>query len=133
MRQRRRIVGAIATHGDKLALGLLVTDELQLCLRRGLGKKIVDTGFGRDRSRRHRIVARDHDGADAHASKLGKTLADAALDHVFQMYDAKQATVAGHGERRTASLGDVLGDCLQLLRALRIHPRTQGPDGADMG
>jgi hypothetical protein len=39
LRQRRRIVGAIAAHGDKLALGLLVTDESELFLWRRLGEE----------------------------------------------------------------------------------------------
>ena len=31
LRQRRRVVGAVAAHGDELALGLLVADELRAC------------------------------------------------------------------------------------------------------
>ena len=110
LRQRRRVVGAVAAHGDELALGLLVADEPQLVLGRRLGEEIVDAGFRRDRRRGHRIVAGDHDGADAHAAQLGKALADAALDDVLEVDDAEQPAVLGDGERRAAGLGDRVGD-----------------------
>src|ERR1041385_5501279 len=41
-------------------------DERHLFFGRGLGQKIVDTGFACDRLGRERIVTRDHDRPDAH-------------------------------------------------------------------
>jgi len=99
LRERGRVIGAVTAHGDQLALGLLVADELQLVLGRRLGEEIVDAGFGRDRGRRHRIVAGDHDGANAHAAKLVEALADTALDDVLEVDDTQEPAVLGDGKR----------------------------------
>ena len=64
--QGRRIIRAVAAHGDKLALRLLVANELELHLRRRLGKEIIHPRFRRDGSGGQRIVAGDHHRADAH-------------------------------------------------------------------
>ena len=97
--QRRRVVGAIAAHGDQPAFGLLAADQLELALWRGLGKEIVDAGFGSDCRCGQRVVAGDHDGADAHAAQFGEALADAGLDDVLQVDDAEHAA----GRARPAS------------------------------
>ena len=55
LRERRRIVRAIARHGDQAALRLVLTDEAQLRFRRGLGEKVVDTRFGGDGGGRERL------------------------------------------------------------------------------
>ena len=133
LRQRRRVVGAVAAHGDELALGLLVADEAQLVLRRRLGEEIVDAGFRRDRRRGHRIVAGDHDGADAHAAQFGEALADAALDDVLEMNDAEQPAVLGDRERRAARLGDGVGDGGDLAHGLGARRRPQRLHGAAGG
>ena len=91
---------------------------MQLVLRRRLREEIVDAGLGGDRRRRHRIVAGDHHGADAHAAQLGEALADAALDDVLEVDDAEQAAVLGDGERRAAGLGDLVRDRLDLAGEL---------------
>ena len=93
--ERRRIVGAVAAHGDQLALGLLLADQRQLVFGRCLGKEVVDACLGRDRCRRHRIVAGDHYRADAHAAQFGKPLADAALDDILELDDAEQPSAPG--------------------------------------
>ena len=87
--KRGRVVGAVAAHGDELALGLLIADEAQLVLRRRLGEEIVDAGLRRDGGRGHRVVAGDHDGADAHAAEFGEAFADAAFDDVLEVDDAE--------------------------------------------
>ena len=122
-----RVVGAVAAHGDELALRLLVADQLQLVLRRRLGEEVVDAGLGRDRRGGHRVVARDHDGADAHAAQLAEALADAALDDVLEMDDAQQAAVAGHGQRRAAVLGDRFGDDADLPDLVGVPPAAAAP------
>ena len=115
------VVGAIAAHGDQLALGLLGADQLELFLRRRLGEEIVDARFSGDCRRGHGIVAGDHDGADAHAAKFGKALANAALDDVLEMNDAEQPAVLGDRKRRAARFGDGLGKRIDLARQLRAH------------
>ena len=102
--QGRGVVGAVAAHGHELALGLLVADQLQLGLGRGLRQEVVHAGLRRDGRRGQRIVAGDHHRADAHAPKLRKALADAALHDVLQMNDAEQLAIPGHGQRRAAIL-----------------------------
>ena len=91
--QRRRVVGAVAAHGDQAALGLLLADQLELVLGRGLGEEIVDAGFGGDGGGGQRVVAGDHHRADAHAAQVGEALADAGLDDVLQVDDAEQLPV----------------------------------------
>ena len=122
LRQRRRVVGAVAAHRHQLALRLLVADQLQLRLRRGLREEVVHAGFGGDRSGGQRVVAGDHHGADAHPAQLVEALADAALDDVLQVDDAEQLAVFGHRQRRAAGLGDLLG-----LRAAARAPRRRRP------
>ena len=48
LRQRGRVVGAVAAHGDELALSLFVADELELVLGRGLGEEVIDPSFRRN-------------------------------------------------------------------------------------
>ena len=87
-----------------------VADQFELGLRRRLGEKIVDAGFGGDGRGGQRIVAGDHHRADAHLAQRREALADAALDDVLQVDDAEQPAVLGDRERRAAGLGDALGD-----------------------
>ena len=47
-----RVVGAVAAHGDELALALLVADEAQLVLGRRLREEVVDAGLRRRSPRR---------------------------------------------------------------------------------
>ena len=130
MRERRCVVGAVAAHGDELALGLLVANEAQLFLGRGLRQEIVDTGFRRDSGCGHRIVAGDHDGADAHAAQFGEAFADAALDDVLEVNDAEHLAVLGDGERRAARLGNDVGDGVELAHGFSIHVGSQRLHGA---
>ncbi len=120
-----RVIGAVAAHGDELALGLLLANEPQLFLGRGLGQEIVDAGFGGDCRRGNGIVARDHDGANAHTPQFGKTLADAAFDDVLQMNDAEQFAILGDGERRAAGLRNGVGDRVHLARDFGADIRPQ--------
>ena len=89
---------------------------------RGLREEIVDAGFRGDGRRGHRVVAGDHDGADAHAAKLGEAIANAAFDDVLEMNDAEQFPVLRHGKGRAAGLGDRLGNGVDL-------PLELGADG----
>ena len=93
LRQRRRVVGAVAAHRHQLALRLLVADQLELRLGRRLRQEVVHPGLGGDRGGGQRVVAGDHHRADAHAAQFGEALADAALDDVLQVDDAEQPAI----------------------------------------
>src|ERR1700759_766833 len=68
---------------------VFMADQLQFVFGRRLREEIVDAGFGGDSGGRHRVIARDHHGTDAHAAQLGKALADAALDDILQLNHAE--------------------------------------------
>src|SRR5262249_37492243 len=136
--ERRCVVGAVAAHGDELAFRLLVADQLELVLGGRLGEEIVDARLRRDGGGGHRIVAGDHDGADAHAAQLGEALANAALDDVLELNDAEQPPVLGDGERRAARFRDRVGDRLHFAYRIganrwRQHARGARRFGYDRG
>ena len=116
--QRRRVVGAVAGHGDQAPAGLLLFDVVQLVGGRCLGQEVVDAGLGGDGGGRQRVVAGDHDGANAHRAHLAEALFHAALDHVLQVDHAQAATAIGDGQRSTALPRDHLRDGEQILRRL---------------
>ena len=60
-------------HRDEPAARLLALDQRHLVLGRRLGEEVVDARLLRDRLRGERVVARDHDGADAHRPQLGRS------------------------------------------------------------
>ena len=74
------------------SLPFACSPRMSLSLSSGVacGEKVVDAGFSRDRRGGQRVVAGDHDGADAHAPQLGEALADAAFDDVLEVNDAEQ-------------------------------------------
>ena len=119
LRQRRRVVGAVAAHGDQPAALLLLADIGELLLGRRLGEEIVDAGFRGDRRCGDRVVAGDHHRADAHGAQCGEPLLDIRLDDILQVDDAEQAIAIGYRQRRAAGAGDGL-DCLaELGRRIR--------------
>ena len=88
LRQRRRVVGAVAHHRDQLAFGLLLAEVGELDLGRRFGDEIVDAGLLGDGRRGERVVAGDHDRAQAHLAQLFDALADIGLEDVLQHHDA---------------------------------------------
>ncbi len=98
---------------------LLRADQLHLGLGRGLGEEVVDAGLLGDRRRGQRVVAGDHDRADAHRPQLVEALADAALDDVLEVDHAERLVVARHGQRRAALQRDRLDRALELGRHRR--------------
>ncbi len=106
LRERRGVVRAVAGHRDETPALLVLADERELGLRRGLREVIVDARLGGDGGGRQRVVAGDHHGLDAHATKLGEALLDAALDDVLELHDAEDARALGDDERRAALLRD---------------------------
>ena len=91
-----------------MAVGLVLADQLELGLRRGLGQEVVHTRFGGDRRGRESVVTRDHDRLDAHLAQLGEALPDAALDDVAQFDDAEHARTIRNCERRGALARNVV-------------------------
>ena len=83
--ERRRVVGAVAGHRDQPALALLVADQLELALRRGLGEEVVDARLVGDLGGGERVVAGDHHGPDAHRAQLVEAVAHPLLDHVLEV------------------------------------------------
>ena len=90
LRQRRRVVGAVAAHGDQPPARLFAADIGELVLGRRLGEEIIHPGLGGDGGSGHRVVAGDHHRADAHGAQCGEAFADAGLDHVLQVDHAEQ-------------------------------------------
>ena len=104
--ERGRVVGAVAGHGHELALRLLVLDEAHLRLGRRLGEEVVDAGLAGDGRGGARVVAGDHDRADAHGAEAVEALLDAALHDVLEVNDAEHARAVGDRERRAAGVAD---------------------------
>lgn len=50
--ERRRVVGAVAGHGDQVTLTLELADLLEFALGGGLGQEVVNAGLGGDCPRR---------------------------------------------------------------------------------
>ena len=120
LRQRRRVIGAVAAHGDQPSLRLFAADVAQLVLGRGLGDEIVDAGFRGDRRRRHRIVAGDHHGLDAHAAQRGEAILHVRLDDILQVDHAEDAAAIGEAKRRAAGARDLVdrgAECRRLGNA----------------
>ncbi len=103
LRQRGGVVGAIAGHRDQLALALLAADQVHLVLRLRLRQEVVDARLARNRRRRQRIVAGDHDGSDAHRTKLRKPLLHPTLHHVLQVNHTQRLPVLRHNQRGAAT------------------------------
>ena len=100
-----------------------------LRLGRGLGQEVVDPGLAGDGGRRERVVAGDHDGADAHAPELVEAVAHAPLDDVLEVDDAEGAVAVGHHQRRAAAAGDVVDDLVELARHVPAVLLDPGHDG----
>ena len=115
LRQRRRVVGAVAGHRDQMALMLERADLLELALGGGLGQEVVNAGLGGDCRGGERVVARHHDGLDAHLAQVGELLLNAGLDDVLEVHNAQHAAILGHDQRGAAGLGDALDGLVALL------------------
>ena len=113
--QCRGIVGAVAGHGDELAVRLFFLDQRHLVLGRRLREEVVDTCFRRDCRGGQRIVSGDHDRPDPHCAQVREALAHAALDDVLQVDDAEWLPAVGDDQRRAAGAGNALHDSAELL------------------
>ena len=114
----RGVVGAVAGHGDEPALRLLVADAGDLVLGLRLGDEVVDAGLPGDGGGGERVVAGDHDGADAHAAQLREARGDAGLDRVLEVDEAEDFAVVDDAERCSAFARDA-GDAPGRTRGSR--------------
>ena len=107
LRERGRVVGAVAGHRHEVAAGLLAPDQRHLVLGGGLGEEVVDAGLLGDGRRGERVVAGDHHRADAHAAQLVEPLPHALLDDVLELDHPEGLAPLGHDQRRAAAVGDL--------------------------
>ena len=121
-RERRRVVDAVADHGD-LAARAQAADLALLAVGQHARDHLVHAGLCADGFGRARIVARDHDDADAHVAQLADGLRAVGLEHVRHGDDAEELPAAGEKQRRLAGLGQRL--------CLRLHGRGDVGRGAD--
>ena len=119
LRQCGGIVGAVAGHGYQFALALLTLDQVHLVLGLGLGQKVVHSSFARNHRRGQRVVAGNHDGANAHGAQPRQALLQTALDDVLQVNHAQCGRVLRHHQRRTAQPRYIFHRVAYLLRQLR--------------
>ena len=103
--QGRGVVGAVAHHRDKAALGLFPLDVVELVLGLGFSDEVINARFPGNGLGRERIVARDHDDADTHGPQAGKTAVNAGLEHVGQSDHTQHIAVVQHHQRRCAATG----------------------------
>src|SRR5215204_2118085 len=116
LRERGRVVRAVAGHGDEFAFGLLALNQSHLVFGPGFGEEVVNARFARNRRRRERVVTRDHYGLNPHLPELVESLAHAPFDDVLQVDDAKWTFAVGDDQGRAALLRDVLDDLAHQRR-----------------
>ena len=102
LRERWRIIGAVAAHRNQLAACLLLANQFELVLWRRLGEEIINPAFGRNRRSGEGIVTRDHHRADAHPTQFAKAFANPSFDDILKVYDAQQTAAIGDSQWRPA-------------------------------
>ncbi len=131
LRQRGRIVGAVAGHRDELALCLDVANQLELCFGRHFREEVINTGLRGDRGRRELVVAGDHDRLDAHPAQFREAFLDMGLDDVLELDHAENMPAFGDHERRRAAPRHVVDARLDLrVERASLH-NDPGADGVD--
>ena len=93
LRERGRVVRAVAGHRHEMTTFLFSANQRQLLLRRSFGEEVIDAGFFRDRRGGPRIVTRDHDGANAHGAETLETIRESAFDDVLKVNRAEHFLV----------------------------------------
>src|SRR5262249_10601874 len=108
LRERRRVVGTVTSHGHEFAFGLLLLDQPHLILRSRFGEKIVYSSIPGDGRSGARLVSGNHDSANTHGSETVKSLFDTAFDNVFEMNNAKDFVSLGNYQRSSAGITDAM-------------------------
>ena len=98
----------------------------ELVFRLGFGDEIVDAGLFCDGLRGQRVVAGDHDGADAHLAQVGEAFAQAFVDVILELDDAQHLDFAGgqlfgHDQRGAALRGDGVDTVVQSVAHFDAH------------
>ena len=101
--ERRRIVDAVAHHGNVAPLALNALYIRVLVLGQQLGLKLVDTCLARNALGRALRVAREHDHVlNAQRVQVGDGLADPGLERVLDTEHAHNGAVDRQIQRRQA-------------------------------
>ncbi len=82
LRQRGRVVDAVAHHGHALARGLQFPDLRHFLLRQHFGQHVLDSRLARDRLGGLAVVAGDHPDLQAHGAQTAHGLRGFRLDGV---------------------------------------------------
>ena len=106
LRKRRRVVGAVAAHGDQPALGLLRLDVGELVLWRRFGDEVVDACLGGDGRGGDRVVAGHHHGLMPMARSAAKRSLMSGFTTSLRWMTPSSAVAVGDGERRAAGARD---------------------------
>ena len=102
MRQRRRIVDAVASHGHHATLVLQSLDGVGLVAGANLGQYLGDAQFLGDGLSRGAVVTGQHHQAQPLGPQTGKRLGGRGLDRVGQVEHACGLAVDGHQHDRMA-------------------------------
>ena len=119
--QGGRVVDAVADHGHD-ALFLEPADHGLLAVGTHAGNDLVHAGLGGNGSGRPFVVAREHDGVEAHVLEFLHGAGAVFLDDVGHGHKPEKAPVPGKAERGLALAGKLFGTA----------PRTVGK-GAGRG
>ena len=82
-------------------------------------RKSSTPGLARNHRRGQRIVAGDHDRANAHRAQPREPLLESALDNVLQMDHAQRRCILRHHQRRSAGARNLFHLVAHLLRQRR--------------
>ena len=72
----------------------MLADEGELSLGGRFGEEVIDAGLLGDLARGETVIARHHDGPDAHRAELVEADFHALLDGVLEVDDAEYLAVA---------------------------------------
>ena len=114
------IVDAVADHGDRPVF-LQLTDDGLLAAGQHACHDVVDARELADGRRRARVVARQHDDADAHAAQLADGLRTLRLDGVRHGDEAEEPAVLRKQQRRLACLRERVRLLFHFLRQRQLR------------
>src|SRR5450755_1686183 len=86
----------------------MFADQFEFRFGSRFGEKIIDSRFSGDGRGSEAIVARDHDGLDAHVPQVRESLFNPALDDVLEFDDPQYTAAVGDDQRGTALARDAL-------------------------